>query len=440
MREPQLHHLSPKRLKPYLNNARTHSKAQIAKLKRAIGIRWTAPIIANDQLDIISGHGRWQAATELGLETVPVVILEGLTSSEEKVLRLAENEIARQGGMDMEVLKAELESIIDAGDIEITDTGFEIAAVDAIVHGDAKDAPEESVPAVPVQPVSRAGDVWVCTAPGWRKGDPLHRLGCGDSLDAVFVRRVVGRRPVDVMFTDAPYNLKVNGQVGGKGKVRHAEFAMGSGEMNRTDFVTFLRQAHAVAVGVSRPGAVHFSCMSHHYVDALFEACEPLYDARLNLVVWAKSNAGMGSLYRSQHELIAVYRVPGAPHFNAVELGRHGRNRSNVWRYEGANSLKGSRREDLALHPTVKSCAMTADAILDVSRPGDLVLDLFTGSGTTLLAATRTGRCFRGTEIAPGYVDLALQRWAKMTGGEIRLDATDQLFAEVADERLKEAA
>jgi DNA modification methylase len=142
-----------------------------------------------------------------------------------------------------------------------------------------------------------------------------------------------------------------------------------------------------------------------------------VYGDLLNVCVWNKSNAGMGSLYRSKHELVFVFRVGDAPHFNAVELGKHGRNRTNVWDYASVNSFKGSRREDLALHPTVKPSALVADAIQDVTRRGDLVLDLFLGSGTTLVAAERVGRRFRGLDVDPAYVDVAIARWSNMTGG-----------------------
>ncbi len=229
---------------------------------------------------------------------------------------------------------------------------------------------------------------------------------------------------IDAAFLDPPYNVKINGHANAKG--RHREFAMASGEMTDAAFVAFLEQSLGACAAVSRPGAVHFVCMDWRHMNAVETAGDTVYGALLNLCVWNKSNAGMGSLYRSKHELVFVYRVGDAPHFNAVELGKHGRNRTNVWDYASVNSLKGSRRADLDLHPTVKPTAMVADALQDVTRRGDLVLDTFLGSGTTLIAAERTGRRFRGVDIDPAYVDVAVARWSALTGREARLVSEDE--------------
>jgi DNA modification methylase len=196
---------------------------------------------------------------------------------------------------------------------------------------------------------------------------------------------------------------------------------MASGEMTTSDFRTFLAETLGACAQVSRPGAVHFVCMDWRHLDDVSAATAGIYDELLNICVWNKSNAGMGSLYRSKHEMVFVYRVPGATHTNAVELGKHGRNRTNVWNYPSVNSLRGSRREDLARHPTVKPVAMVADAICDVTRQGELVLDIFLGSGTSLIAAERVGRRFRGIDIDPAYVDVAVERWEALTGREAQL-------------------
>jgi DNA modification methylase len=243
-----------------------------------------------------------------------------------------------------------------------------------------------------------------------------HRLGCGDGRDVDFLRRVVGEgASVDAAFLDPPYNVKINGHANAAG--RHPEFAMASGEMTTNEFREFLAQTLGAAAQVSRDGAVHFVCMDWRHLDDVSVSATDIYDDLLNISVWNKSNAGMGSLYRSKHELVFVYKVGSAPHFNAVELGKHGRNRTNVWDYASVNSMAGSRREDLALHPTVKPVALVADALQDVTRRGDLVFDMFSGSGTTLIAAERTGRRFRGCDIDPAYVDVAVERWSQMTGG-----------------------
>ena len=219
---------------------------------------------------------------------------------------------------------------------------------------------------------------------------------------------------------DPPYNVKISGHAVAKGS--HREFAMASGEMSEAQFRGFLIDTLGTATAVSRDGAVHFVCMDWRHMDDVSAVGKTLYGALLNLCIWNKSNAGMGSLYRSKHELVFVYRVGAAPHLNNVELGKHGRNRTNVWDYASVNSLKGSRREDLALHPTVKPTSLVADAIQDVTRRGELVLDLFLGSGTSLIAAERTGRRFRGVELDPAYVDVAIARWTERTGQEAYLE------------------
>jgi DNA modification methylase len=220
---------------------------------------------------------------------------------------------------------------------------------------------------------------------------------------------------IDAAFLDPPYNVKINGHANAAG--RHREFAMASGEMSTAEFRSFLSETLRAAATVSRNGAVHFVCMDWRHLDDVSAAAGDIYGSVLNLCVWNKSNAGMGSLYRSKHELVFVYKVGSAPHFNAVELGKHGRNRTNVWDYASVNSMAGSRREDLALHPTVKPVALVADALQDVTRRGDLVFDMFTGSGTTLIAAERISRSFRGCDIDPAYVDIAVERWSQLTGG-----------------------
>jgi DNA modification methylase len=290
-------------------------------------------------------------------------------------------------------------------------TGFSTGEIDVILSL-TTDPDDEVVPPVPRSPRTEPGDIWIL-------GE--HRVGCGDSRDAAFLERVIGPGGrVDAAFLDPPYNVRIGGHAVAAGS--HREFAMASGEMSEAEFRTFLNDTLGAAVRISRDGAVHFVCMDWRHMDSVSTVGTSLYGERLNLCIWNKSNAGMGSLYRSKHELVFVYRVGKTPHLNMVELGKHGRNRTNVWDYASVNSMRGSRREDLALHPTVKPTAMVADAIQDVTRRGDLVLDLFLGSGTTLLAAERTGRRFRGLDIDPAYVDVAIDRWVARTGLEPRLE------------------
>jgi DNA modification methylase len=343
----------------------------------------------------------------MGLAEVPTIHIHGLSEAQKRALRIADNKIALGAGWDLDVLKVELAELgsLDLG-FNLSVTGFSTGELDIILNGGA-DPDDEVIPAGPASPQTRVGDIWIL-------GE--HRVGCGDARDLDFVRRLVGEEAaVDAAFLDPPYNVQISGHANAVG--RHREFAMASGEMDEVEFRAFLKQTLGAAVSVSRDGAVHFICMDWRHMDDVSTVGKAVYGELLNVCVWNKSNAGMGSLYRSKHELVFVFRVGDMPHFNAVELGKHGRNRTNVWEYASVNSFKGSRREDLRLHPTVKPSALVADAIQDVTRRGDLVLDLFLGSGTTLVAAERVGRRFRGLDIDPAYVDVAIDRWTSMTGG-----------------------
>ena len=396
---------------PDPRNARTHPKRQIDQLKASIEeFGFTNPILADPEGKIIAGHGRLQAARAMGLAEVPVITLSGLSETQKRALRIADNKIALNAGWDLEILQLELSELASL-DVDIDLTGFSTGEIDVILtpKGDPDD---EVIPPVPTTPRTKPGDIWIL-------GD--HRVGCGDGRDAGFLQRVIGHGArVDAAFLDPPYNVRIGGHAVSAGS--HREFAMASGEMSEAEFRSFLADALGAAARFSRDGAVHFVCMDWRHMDSVSAVGSAVYGERLNLCIWNKSNAGMGSLYRSKHELVFVYRVGTAPHLNMVELGKHGRNRTNIWDYASVNSMRGSRREDLALHPTVKPTGLVADAIQDVTRRGDLVLDLFLGSGTTLMAAERTGRRFRGLDIDPAYVDVAVDRWSARTGLEPHLE------------------
>ena len=396
-------------LKPDPRNARTHPKRQLEQIKASIKeFGFTNPILIDEQGVIIAGHGRLRAAKEAGLAEVPTIVLAGLTDGKKRALRLADNKIALGASWDLDLLKLELGDLADM-DFDLGLTGFSAGEIDIALSG-ANDPDDDHLPEIRTAPRTRPDDIWIL-------GD--HRLGCGDGRDGAFLRRVIGKDvKIDAAFLDPPYNVAIGGHANTRG--RHREFAMASGETSRDEFRTFLGDALGACVAASRAGAVHFVCMDWRHMDDLSAIGRNVYGDLLNLCIWNKSNAGMGSLYRSKHELVFVYRVGRAPHFNAVELGKHGRNRTNVWDYASVNTMAGSRREDLQLHPTVKPTALVADAIQDVTRRGDLVLDIFSGSGTTLVASERTGRRFRGVEIDPAYVDVAIDRWEAMTGGRGR--------------------
>lgn len=399
-------------INPDPRNARTHPKRQIEQVKASITeFGFANPILVDAEGLIIAGHGRLRAAKDLGLSEVPTIVIKGLSEAQVRALRLADNKIALGAGWDLELLKGELFELSSADlDFDVSLTGFSVGEID-VVLAEEPDPVEEVIPAVPLEPKARPGDIW-------QLGE--HRIGCGDGRDGAFLQEVVGQGvAVDAAFLDPPYNVKISGHANTKG--RHREFAMASGEMTVTAFQGFLEQTLGACTKVSRNGAVHFVCMDWRHIDELSGAGNSVYNSLLNICVWNKSNAGMGSLYRSKHELVFVYRVGEEQHQNNVELGKHGRNRTNVWNYASVNSLAGSRSEDLAMHPTVKPTAMVADALQDVTKRGDLVLDIFLGSGTTLIAAERVGRTFRGIELDLGYVDVAIERWCTITNKEAKL-------------------
>lgn len=400
---------SPDSLVPDPRNARTHSKRQVEQIEASIrSFGFTNPILIDETGVIIAGHGRLRAARNLALASVPTITLAGLDETRKRALRIADNKIALNAGWDIEILKLELAEIgtLDVG-FDMTLTGFTTGEIDVILKS-SPDPEDEVIPAIPEVPRTRPGDIWQLGP---------HRIGCGDGRDRDFLQAVIGEGlAVDAAFLDPPYNVRINGHANAKG--RHREFAMASGEMSDDAFRGFLAETLGACAAVSRDGAVHFVCMDWRHLDDVSAVGKTVYGDLLNICVWNKSNAGMGSLYRSKHEMVFVYRVGQASHLNMVELGKHGRNRTNVWDYASVNSLQGSRHEDLALHPTVKPVALVADAIQDVSRRGDRVLDIFLGSGTTLIATERVGRIFCGVEIDPGYVDVALARWQALTGKE----------------------
>ena len=397
---------------PDPRNARTHSKKQLEQIIASIReFGFANPLLIDVEGNIIAGHGRLLAAKTIGMAKVPAITLGGLTDAQKRALRLADNKIALNAGWDLDLLKLELGelSALDV-DLDLSVTGFSTGEIDVILD-DGADPDDEVIPAVPDTPRTRPGDIWVL-------GE--HRIGCGDGRDSDFLKAVIGEdAKIDAAFLDPPYNVPISGFANSRG--RHREFAMASGEMSDDAFRAFLSDTLGACARVSRDGAVHFVCMDWRHMDDVSSVGGAVYGDLLNLCVWNKSNAGMGSLYRSKHELVFVYRVGDGPHLNTVELGKHGRNRTNVWDYASVNSMAGSRREDLALHPTVKPAALVADAIQDVTRRGELLLDIFLGSGTTLIAAERTGRRFRGIDIDPAYVDVAIDRWSAMTGGEPQL-------------------
>jgi DNA modification methylase len=415
-------------LKRSPRNARTHSKKQIRQIANSISeFGFTNPILVDEDLNIIAGHGRLDGAVLLGLLEVPVIALNGLTERQKRELRIADNKLAQNAGWDRALLAAEFGELAVLGpETNLSITGFEPAEIDALAV-DLSDPEREPLDELPPigkgKPVTETGDMW-------QLGN--HRLVCGNACDQNALKQLMGIERASMLFGDAPYNVRIGATVG-RGKTKHREFLSGSGEMSPAQFIDFLDRWMTLAVRYSEDGAIHYACIDWRHLTEMLTAGRKVYSDLKNVVVWVKTNAGQGSFYRSQHEFILVFKNGEGPHQNNVELGKHGRNRSNVWTYAGANSFRAGRMEELSVHPTVKPVALVADAMRDCSRRGEIVLDPFMGSGTTILAAERVGRRGYGLEIDPLYVDVAVRRWQSFTGRDAILEATGQTFDEVAD-------
>jgi DNA modification methylase len=420
-------------LRPYPRNARRHTKKQIRQIAASIErFGFVNPVLVTPGNEVIAGHGRVEAAKLLGLATVPTLALSHLGEAERRAYVIADNRLAEQAGWDKDLLALELQGLVDL-DFEVELTGFSLGEIEVILDEAAEKQADTSGEDDVHEPdgsraaVSRAGDLWCL-------GE--HRLLCGDALRGEAYDRLLGSERVAAVFTDPPYNVPIAGHVSGHGKVVHREFAMGCGEMSEDEFVAFLRASLGIAAEYATNGAILFVCMDWRHAFELVAAGRGLGLELKNLCVWNKDNAGMGSFYRSKHELVFVWKAGNAPHLNTFELGQHGRHRTNVWDYPGVTTFRADRREELALHPTVKPVALVADAIKDVTRRRALVLDPFCGSGTTLLAAEKTGRRGRGIELDPAYVDVAVRRWQRATGRPATLAETGATFEEVTDLRL----
>jgi DNA modification methylase len=427
----QLTFLATTDLKPDPRNPRKHNRAQIQAIARSIeAFGFNAPILINKKKQIIAGHGRFEAAKLSGCTQVPVLCLEHLTEAQARAYMLADNKLADRSSWDDAALAVHLKELSELTlDFDIEAIGFELPEIDFRIQSldvteDADRADEFNGAVGPA--VSRIGDLWLL-------GD--HRLYCGSALDATAYDTLLETAKAAAVFTDPPYNVKVDGHVCGSGAIKHREFAMASGEMTEDEFTRFLNKTLEFAGSHAASGAIIYACMDWRHMGEMLAAGRAAGFDLLNLCVWVKSNGGMGSLYRSRHELVFVFRNGKEAHLNNVQLGRFGRNRTNVWNYAGANSFpRKGQGSALDLHPTVKPIAMVSDAILDSTKRNDIVLDPYCGSGTTLLAAERTGRRAYGIEIDPLYVDTAIERWERMTGQRAR-HASGRAFADIKAER-----
>lgn len=402
-----IEHIPPDDLHPWRRNARTHSKAQVRQIADSIKtFGFTNPVLIDNDLRILAGHGRVEAAKLLGLATVPCLRLEHMTPEEKRAYVLADNKLALNAGWDEDLLAQELEELQGLEmDFDLEITGFTFGEIDTLIgdlHPEEPDAPADDTQVEEVPRRVAQGDVWQMGR---------HRLTCGDSLDPAVVAQLMEGSRAQMVFSDPPYNVPIDGHVGNSGKIQHREFAMASGEMSADDFTSFLRTAFSNMARVSEDGAIHFLCMDWRHMREMLDAGEAVYSELKNLIIWVKDNGGMGTFYRSRHELIFAFKVGTAPHINTFELGQGGRYRTNVWQYRGVNTLRKDRLAELKLHPTVKPVQMIADAIRDVSGRGDIVLDTFAGSGSTVVAAHKTGRRGYVCELDPIYCDRILKRW-----------------------------
>ena len=399
--------IAPARLKPWARNARTHSRKQVRQVADSIRtFGFTNPVLIDAELSILAGHCRVEAAKLLGMAAVPCIRIESMTAAEKRAYVLADNKLAMNAGWDEDLLAEELKALLsdDLG-FDIGITGFSIPEIDGLVEGltpEEPGDPEDDWLPDPGPPRCRPGDVWQLGR---------HRLICGNALDSEVIRQLMDGERARMVFSDPPYNVPIDGHVGGSGRIKHREFAMAAGEMSVDEFTGFLRTSFRNLAEACVDGAIVYVCMDWRHQREVLDAAADVFTELKNLIVWVKDNGGMGSFYRSRHELIFAFKVGTAAHVNSFELGQHGRYRTNVWQYRGVNTLKAGRMAELELHPTVKPVQMIADAIRDVSGRGDIVLDLFGGSGSTLIAAEKTGRRAFVCELDSVYCDRIIRRW-----------------------------
>jgi DNA modification methylase len=403
--------------------------------KLAAGIKklgFNVPVLVNSEGEILAGHGRVAAAIAANLATIPTICLDHLSAQAQRAFMLADNKLAGESTWDLDLLRDELIELnkldLESGIDLLPFSGFDTGEVDLLIDGapdEQKADPADEIPEPQEIVTSRRGDLWLLDN---------HRLYCGDSRDATSCNVLMGTAKAQMVWTDVPYNLRVK-QIGGKGKIQHEEFVSASGEMSRAEYIDFLKTVFTHMATHSLGGSLHFVCIDWRHLLEMQTAGEATYTELKNVIVWVKRNAGMGSLYRSRHELLFLWKHGKAPHVNHIKLGAGGRYRTNCWEYPGVCGLSSRRREELSWHPTPKPVAMVADAIRDCSDRGAVILDPFVGSGTLFVAAERTGRIGYGIDAEPKYIDVSVRRWERDTGKTARLEATGQTFHEVTQER-----
>lgn len=430
----QIEYLAINLLHQNKGSARRHSKVKIRQLAKSIErLGFNVPVLIDITNTILSGHARVAAARLAGFDQIPVVRIEHLSEAGAKAFMLAENKFVLEASWDQELLASTFSEIIDFG-VDPAVTGFSLAEVDLTIDAAqeakpkaaAADGVENQIPQPPETPVSRNEDLWLLGR---------HKLLCGDARAPADYKRLLKSETAHIIFTDPPYNVKIPGHVSGLGKVKHENFAMASGEMSEAEFTAFLTETLGLAASRCKDGSIAYVCIDWRHLGELLAAGKQVFSELKNLCVWDKGQGGMGALYRSQHELVFIFKVGTAPHTNNFGLGDTGRYRTNVWAYRGINSMSATRSAELAMHPTVKPVALVADALRDCSKRGEIVLDPFGGSGSTLIAAEKTGRLARLIEYEPRYCDVIIARFERVTGKQATLASTGETFEDVAEAR-----
>ena len=411
------------------NNAREHDTRQIAKLAQSIAkFGFLSPVVIDASCELLCGHARYEAARQLGMKKIPAVRVTDLSEPQKRAFMLADNRLAELASWNNAALKREL-TFLTKYDInfDFEAIGFETAEID-FIFGDGEGSDEQAaVPVLRETPaVSRTGNLW-------QLGE--HRLCCGNALESAAYEAILAYDRAAVVFSDPPFNVRIGGHAGGSGHFRHREFAMASGEMTGAEYENFLGCAFRNMRHFAVDGSIFFVCMDWRHTSEILRASQGLGLTLKNICIWVKNNGGMGSFYRSQHEFVFVFKSGTANHINNIELDRHGRNRSNVWQYPGLNSFGRDRDNLLKMHPTVKPVALVADAIKDCSKRGDIILDPFAGSGTTIIAAEKTHRRAAAIEIDPHYIDAIIRRWQTYTGKSAVCSRTGMSFAQRETQR-----
>ena len=411
-------------LKSYLRKLRKSDPAHVRETANSISaLGFNVPLLVGKDNVIIDGESRLEAAKLLGLSSVPCIRVDHLDETEQRLLRLAVNRLGEKGSWDIGELEAEFKELIIANaPIEIS--GFGSDEIDQIVIG-GENAPEvgDLAPPPGASAIAQVGDLFLLGP---------HRLICGNATDPALVERLMQTDVARMVFTDEPFNVAIRGNVSGGD---HREFVMATGEMTDEQFLEFNRKWMDAVIPHLVDGGVLGTFIDWRGLPIAHAAATALGLTPLNLVVWAKTNAGMGSLYRSQHELLPLFKKGAASHVNNISLGQRGRHRTNLWTYPGASSFGSDARKGLQDHPTVKPTAMLQDALIDLTNRGEIILDPFLGSGSTLIAAENTGRICCGVELDPLYVDVVIRRYEGVTGTPASLADTGETFKKLVDRR-----